>query len=113
MCAIFGTINFHINQNDVREALSKMNHRGPDNNGAFFDQTSNTSVIFGHNRLEILDIKTGIKPFKKSKIKTRAPYFFPKARRVFVAPAFPLPILLMSTFFILQTRILVDIDPNK
>ena len=31
----------------------------------------------------------------------------------FVAPALPLPIFRISTFFILHTMILVDIDPNK
>ena len=58
-------------------------------------------------------IIVGNTPFKISSNKTNAPYFFPRARTVFVAPAFPLPIVLISIFLSRHIIVLVDIEPIK
>ena len=54
-------------------------------------------------------MRVGIRPLSISNTRTIAPYFLPNALTVFVAPAFPLPILVISTFFNRQIIILVDI----
>lgn len=43
-------------------------------------------------------IKGTMNPFKKSKINTAPPHFFPKTRVTLVAPMFPEPRFLMSAF---------------
>ena len=58
-------------------------------------------------------MRVGIRPLNISSIRTIAPYFLPKALTVFVAPAFPLPTLVISTFFNRQIIILVDIEPSR
>ena len=62
MCGIFGSINFALDDSEVKQSLLSINHRGPDSNGIFRDNNHNHSLIFGHNRLEILDLKMGSQP---------------------------------------------------
>lgn len=42
----------------VRDALSLLQHRGPDDSGVFFEPLPNGSVCLGHQRLAILDLST-------------------------------------------------------
>ena len=52
MCGIFGIIP-SIPENEIRYALSKIAHRGPDDEGVWSD---GVFVSFGHRRLSILDL---------------------------------------------------------
>ncbi|NOQ14152.1 MAG: asparagine synthase (glutamine-hydrolyzing) [Methyloprofundus sp.] len=53
MCGILGQITSKpIDQNEFRKTLLLMNHRGPDDNGVYFDK----NLAFGHTRLSILDL---------------------------------------------------------
>ena len=62
MCAIFGSVNFNLDKKSLDACLMSMNHRGPDNRGIYNHKNDNYNLIFGHNRLEILDIKKGVQP---------------------------------------------------
>ena len=62
MCGIFGAINLSLNNKEIKEILSTISHRGPDNCGIYENKNDSTSIIFGHQRLEILDIKNGSQP---------------------------------------------------
>lgn len=62
MCAIFGSLNLQLNENEIIKSLHSMKHRGPDSNGIYKDKNNKFSLFFGHNRLEILDIKNGTQP---------------------------------------------------
>ncbi len=53
MCGILGQIaNKPIDENKFQKTLLLMNHRGPDDNGVYFDK----NLAFGHTRLSILDL---------------------------------------------------------
>ena len=52
MCGIVGSINSKF---DIKSALNKIKHRGPDAEGIF----ENEYIQFGHVRLSILDLSTG------------------------------------------------------
>jgi len=53
MCGIYGTIS--INYKNIGQKFSKdLSHRGPDDNGIFFDHSNNLAL--GHNRLSIIDL---------------------------------------------------------
>ncbi len=62
MCGIFGYIYFNSAKKVEKEILVKMGesikHRGPDDNGLYLQD----NVGFGHNRLAIIDLKTGHQP---------------------------------------------------
>lgn len=61
MCGIYGTTNFRFSDVTVRQKLNRINFRGPD----FSSVVKNESVIFGHNRLSILDLdKRSNQPFE-------------------------------------------------
>jgi len=51
MCGIFGTTE-SLNVNDVQAQLLRFKHRGPDAQR----QYQNNQIVFGHNRLSILDL---------------------------------------------------------
>lgn len=65
MCGICGIINFSGKPIEP-QILSSMNntlmHRGPDDEGYFFDNTAGASCGFGHRRLSIIDLYTGKQP---------------------------------------------------
>ena len=47
----------NLSENDIKEgikATSKLEHRGPDNTGYWFDK--NEGIFLGHTRLSILDV---------------------------------------------------------
>ncbi len=53
MCGILGQVsNKRIDQIRFKEKLMKLNHRGPDDNGVFFD----SNVALGQTRLSIIDL---------------------------------------------------------
>lgn len=57
MCGIVGFIsraNFGLLQGTLREAVSSLSHRGPDDSGLFFDESS--GVGLGHQRLSVIDL---------------------------------------------------------
>lgn len=61
MCGIFGT-TIEYNKDLLDEKLNKMNHRGPD---YCETMTINDKLIFGHNRLAIIDLDArSNQPFK-------------------------------------------------
>ena len=62
MCAIFGSINLNLDNKILERCLLAMKHRGPDSNGTYRYKDDSFNLIFGHNRLEILDLKNGIQP---------------------------------------------------
>ena len=61
MCGIFGIINIDIDSKDFKNLSLHMNHRGPDDNGSYYEKNNNL-ILLGQNRLEILDIKHGKQP---------------------------------------------------
>lgn len=61
MCGIVGQLNFNgekINQNLIREMAAKINYRGPDGEGFYFENF----LGLGHKRLAIIDLKGGSQP---------------------------------------------------
>ena len=63
MCGIAGFFNGDHNKNNkitIRKMVKKLEHRGPDSKGYFF----NNYVTLGHSRLKIIDLKKGDQPMK-------------------------------------------------
>ena len=62
MCSICGEVSFKeplsLNKNTIEKMNSTMKHRGPDESDIF----SGEHVIFGHNRLSVMDIERGHQP---------------------------------------------------
>jgi asparagine synthase (glutamine-hydrolysing) len=62
MCGIAGIVNRDreqpVDRNAVLAMMSALNHRGPDDEGAWFDG----AVGLGHKRLTIIDLQTGRQP---------------------------------------------------
>ncbi|HQI02053.1 MAG TPA: asparagine synthetase B, partial [Deltaproteobacteria bacterium] len=61
MCGIAGIYNHRsgrFERSSMDEALSLMEHRGPDGSGIYEDK----DVILGHRRLAIIDLATGDQP---------------------------------------------------
>lgn len=60
MCGICGMLNFEseINKNSVKKMNQVIKHRGPDDEGFFFDK----NIGLGNRRLSIIDIKSGHQP---------------------------------------------------
>ena len=58
MCGIAGFVDFH--KNTTEDQLNKMafalQHRGPDGQGAWLNETPEASVGLGHRRLSIIDL---------------------------------------------------------
>lgn len=56
MCGILGQVtnNRTIDENEFKEMLSQLDHRGPDDNGVYIDN----NVALGHTRLSILDLSS-------------------------------------------------------
>jgi len=69
MCGIVGIYCAEgINSNfkvKLRDACNKMQHRGPDESGYWYDDSN--IVSFGHRRLSIIDIKSGQQPMMNEK----------------------------------------------
>ena len=64
MCGIIGIYNYHfsepVNTQVLENATSVHYHRGPDEEGYFFDDKC--GVGFGHRRLSMIDLSTGQQP---------------------------------------------------
>jgi asparagine synthase (glutamine-hydrolysing) len=54
MCGIVGGLNFPFLNNSIKECLSSISHRGPDDKG--FWESEQLGVVLGHARLSILDL---------------------------------------------------------
>tara|TARA_Y100001970_G_scaffold254528_1_gene330347 strand:- start:961 stop:2781 length:1821 start_codon:yes stop_codon:yes gene_type:complete len=69
MCGISGIVNLNnqkVNKSHIELMMTKMNHRGPDDNGMYFDH----NVGLGFVRLSILDLsEAGHQPMKSSNSK--------------------------------------------
>lgn len=52
MCGIFGTVNYHLEQEQIIKCLDLIKHRGPDGYGVYQKE----NIILGHRRLSILDV---------------------------------------------------------
>ncbi len=56
MCGIVGFIsNEIVNESILKEMVTSIHHRGPNDNGFNFFQVSNKNIFLGHTRLSILD----------------------------------------------------------
>ena len=51
MCGIIGT--YRGNTEIIKDVISLLRHRGPDDNGFFLDSSS--GIALGHQRLSIID----------------------------------------------------------
>jgi asparagine synthase (glutamine-hydrolysing) len=72
MCGISGFVDFRkVSTEDVLVSMKEsLNHRGPDDSGIFFSETSTYCVGLGHNRLSILDLsKLGHQPMTVDHLK--------------------------------------------
>ena len=60
MCGIAGILDFNnnIDKNTVKKMADSIKHRGPDDEGYYFDD----NIGLGHRRLSIIDLKTGHQP---------------------------------------------------
>jgi len=57
MCGICGIVNFKsdpVSERNIRSMMSKLKHRGPDDNGVFLEN----NIGLGHLRLSIIDLST-------------------------------------------------------
>ena len=71
MCGIFGfKLKRSLNDNDLNKSLKCLNllkHRGPDNQGYYFDKKN--GVFLGHTRLSIIDLsEKSNQPFIKDNL---------------------------------------------
>lgn len=55
MCGIYGGTLLY-NESQVKEKLKRTSFRGPDQMGIKFYNSDNLSIVFGHNRLSIIDL---------------------------------------------------------
>jgi asparagine synthase (glutamine-hydrolysing) len=55
MCGIYGS-TIQYNEEQVKNKLKRTNFRGPDQMGWKFFESRNASIVFGHNRLSIIDL---------------------------------------------------------
>jgi asparagine synthase (glutamine-hydrolysing) len=64
MCGITGKYNFKysepIDRSVAEEMIKVITHRGPDDEGSYFN--SNGNLFLGHRRLSIIDLSTGHQP---------------------------------------------------
>ena len=66
MCGIAGIVSSTDHPNYLEQIIRHMTrllaHRGPDEEGFFFD--TNTNVAFGHRRLSVIDLDLGHQPME-------------------------------------------------
>jgi asparagine synthase (glutamine-hydrolysing) len=65
MCGILGVVNQDIEEKILKNAVSTLKHRGPDEEGHYLDKKNKVSL--GHARLSIIDLKTGLQPIFNEK----------------------------------------------
>lgn len=56
MCGIAGFFSVNRTENELKKMTQSLNHRGPDANGIFFDNS--VGVGLGHTRLSIIDLSS-------------------------------------------------------
>ena len=57
MCGVCGIVNFiskPVSEKEIRSMMSKLTHRGPDDEGVFLEE----NIGFGHHRLSIIDLSS-------------------------------------------------------
>ncbi|QVK17256.1 asparagine synthase (glutamine-hydrolyzing) [Mycoplasmatota bacterium] len=59
MCGFIGIKSNDINREKAYQVLQKISHRGPDEEGVFFDET----IYIGHKRLVVVDKEFGKQPY--------------------------------------------------
>ncbi|MFH1776950.1 MAG: asparagine synthase (glutamine-hydrolyzing) [Candidatus Omnitrophota bacterium] len=65
MCGICGIVNFDgrpVDKIMLQRMTNTLIHRGPDEEGYFYDQSNRISCGLGHRRLSIIDLNTGRQP---------------------------------------------------
>lgn len=65
MCGICGIVkqgSRKVEEGSLRSMLRELLHRGPDDEGVYFKETSKCSVALGHRRLSIIDLSGGRQP---------------------------------------------------
>jgi asparagine synthase (glutamine-hydrolysing) len=62
MCGVFGAVGQKVPEENLKQVLEVLRHRGPDGNGTFVDVTA--GVTFGHTRLKVIDLETGAQPLQ-------------------------------------------------
>jgi len=63
MCGINGFLSYNNLGSDFINTMNdKIQHRGPDNDGVFFEKIENKFIGFGMRRLSIIDLKSGKQP---------------------------------------------------
>ena len=60
MCGVAGFCDFSkkLIKNDLQEMTDVLHHRGPDDSGYSFFETTEHNIGLGHRRLSILDLST-------------------------------------------------------
>ena len=58
MCGIAGFVDFtkKANEQNLRDSIACLNHRGPDGDGVFVKEASDATIGLGHKRLSIIDL---------------------------------------------------------
>jgi len=64
MCGICGYVNKNknIEMAAIKKMMAVMEHRGPDDEGVYFDNELEPFCALGHRRLSIIDLETGHQP---------------------------------------------------
>ena len=64
MCGIAGFIDFGLNSSETiaQKMGAKIQHRGPDSCGSFFENNNSYQIGFAHQRLSIIDLNSGKQP---------------------------------------------------
>lgn len=92
MCGITGKFNYSnsepIDSNTASEMVKVITHRGPDDEGFYFNQMKN--LFLGHRRLSIIDLSTGHQPISNENgtiwiVFNGEIYNFPELRRELIS----------------------------
>ena len=62
MCGIFGAVGHSLPGSALASVLHVLEHRGPDGNGVFIDESA--KVVIAHTRLAVIDLTTGEQPIQ-------------------------------------------------
>ncbi|HEY6502867.1 MAG TPA: asparagine synthase (glutamine-hydrolyzing) [Chitinophagaceae bacterium] len=58
MCGIAGFLSQQLQEKDLSLITQRLEHRGPDAEGLFYDETQGFAIGLGHRRLSIIDLST-------------------------------------------------------
>jgi asparagine synthase (glutamine-hydrolysing) len=62
MCGIFGAVGRDLPNSALRNVLGALEHRGPDGEGVFVDESA--QLTLAHTRLAVIDLVTGAQPIE-------------------------------------------------